>query len=103
MQGSREGERKEALDARSSQANPRTDVQGWVPQSLKDSRCGKTRRQKKGRYLHPGGLGHAASHLAAPGSARRQRKWEESACRSLDCGFLRKERARQGKQKAKRN
>ena len=29
-------------------------------------------RQKQGRYLYPGGLGNAASRLAAPGSARRQ-------------------------------
>ena len=92
----REGERKEDLDARSSQANPRTDVQGWVPQSLKDSRCGKTRRQKKGRYLHPGGLGHAASHLAAPGSARRQRAEQRRLEASLR--FLQKMWRRRGGQ-----
>ena len=71
-------------------------LQGWVSQSRKDSRCGKTRRQKKGRYLYPGGLGHAASHPAAPGTARRQRAEQRGPEASLR--FLQKVWTRWGGQ-----
>lgn len=73
----REGERKTALDTRSSQANPRTDVQGWVPQSLEDSRCGKTQTET-GKIFIPRRLRQCS---VTPGSTRVSQETEGGAVR----------------------
>ena len=41
---------------------------------------------------------HAETHEEAPGPVERQKERGESMSKSLDCGFCRKEWARQGKQ-----